>query len=278
MGVPEARRVAFTNPRGQKLAGLFVDAGSEDVVILCHGYAATKDGFHLPAIAEALALQAGTSSLRFDFAGNGESEGQFSFGGYYREVEDLHAAVGFVRRELHKHVAAVVGHSKGGNVVLLYGSVYPHEVPLIINVAGRGVMARGIQERFGADIQDRLATAGAVEQSVKADGGRVIKYMLTKEAVDERMKMDMFAEATKIKAEVLTVHGSADRVIPIEDGRAWDAHIPRHRLIEVEGADHNFRAAPEHKQQVVEAIVAKVVEAAGRRRSGVVEGVADRQA
>lgn len=32
-----------------------------------------QDGFHLPAIAEALA-QHGRSSLRFDFAGNGESE------------------------------------------------------------------------------------------------------------------------------------------------------------------------------------------------------------
>ncbi|KAG2438831.1 hypothetical protein HXX76_005372 [Chlamydomonas incerta] len=270
------RYVTFTNPHGEKLAGLFVDAGSEDVVVLCHGYAATKDGFHLPAIAEALA-EHGRSSLRFDFAGNGESEGQFSFGGYWREVEDLHAAVGFVRQELHKHVAAVVGHSKGGNVVLLYGSRY-HDVPLVINVAGRGVMARGIKERFGADILERLAAAGAVEQTVKADGGRLVRYMLTKEAVEERMQMDMFAEAAKIKAEVLTIHGSGDRVIPIEDGRAWDAHIPRHRLVVVEGADHNFRTAPEHKQQVVEAIVGELAAAAGRRGSGVGDGVADRQA
>lgn len=38
-----------------------------------------------------------------------------------------------------------------------------------------------MQERFGADILDQLAAAGAVEQAVKADGGRLIKYMLTKE-------------------------------------------------------------------------------------------------
>ena len=79
---------------------------------------------------------------------------------------------------------------------------------------------------------------------------------------------------------MLTIHGTADRVIPIEDGRAWDAHIPRHRLLEVEGGDHNFRAAPEHRQQVVAAIVAEVTAAAERRGSGAGkgEGVPDRQA
>lgn len=36
------------------------------------------------------------------------------------------------------------GHSKGGNVVLLYASKYD-DVPYVVNVSGRGDMKRGVK-------------------------------------------------------------------------------------------------------------------------------------
>ena len=45
----------------------------QGAVILCHGLSSHKDGFHLPALAQAL-QERGVSSLRIDFSGNGESE------------------------------------------------------------------------------------------------------------------------------------------------------------------------------------------------------------
>ncbi|KAG2495674.1 hypothetical protein HYH03_006274 [Edaphochlamys debaryana] len=162
----------------------------------------------LLAAASALA-SGGKSSLRFDFAGNRKSQGSFSFGNYWREVEDLRAAVLFVRQVVKENVYAIVGHSKGGNVVLLYGSKYD-DVQHIVNIAGRGVMDRGIKERFGADILERLAKSGSVEQKVKAGGGRTVTYSLTKQAVDERMSLDMLGAAKNITAEVLTIYGTAD--------------------------------------------------------------------
>lgn len=59
----QEREVTFTNPSSEKLAGTFLDAGSSKTAILCHGYTDQKNGFHLPAIAEALANR-GWSSLR----------------------------------------------------------------------------------------------------------------------------------------------------------------------------------------------------------------------
>lgn len=73
-------QVSFTNSHGNKLAGILTlssssseqaagaacqagDAAPSKCVILCHGYASYKDGFHLPAIAAALA-DAGYNSLR----------------------------------------------------------------------------------------------------------------------------------------------------------------------------------------------------------------------
>ncbi|KXZ47005.1 hypothetical protein GPECTOR_39g499 [Gonium pectorale] len=294
---------SFVNPHGERLAAKLVDAGPDSAVaILCHGYAACKDGFVFPAMAAALA-ERGLSSLRFDFAGNGESEGSFSFGGYYREVEDLRAAVGFVRSELRRSVAAIVGHSKGGNVVLLYAAKYD-DVPRVVSVAGRAVMGRGIQERFGSDILERLAAEGWVEQRVRVDAGRTITYRLTKQAVDERLAMDMLGELARVAASrVLTLHGAADTTIPPEDGAAIaqalnraaaaagagaesvgeaagraagggdgeeeaegaeeGGRAARHRLVVVAGADHNFRRPPGAAAE----LIGHVVESYWQRRT-----------
>ena len=65
-------------------------------MILCHGFASSRNSFHFPAIAKQLA-QHDVSSLRFDFSGNGDSEGQFEYGNYAVEALDIRAAVQYVR-------------------------------------------------------------------------------------------------------------------------------------------------------------------------------------
>lgn len=42
-----------------------------------------------------------------------ESEGEFQYGNYRKEVDDLHSVVSYLYQEKY-HVTAVVGHSKGG--------------------------------------------------------------------------------------------------------------------------------------------------------------------
>jgi alpha/beta superfamily hydrolase len=42
-----------------------------------------------------------------------ESEGEFQYGNYRKEADDLHSVVSYLYREKYD-VAAVVGHSKGG--------------------------------------------------------------------------------------------------------------------------------------------------------------------
>ncbi len=60
-------------------------ACAQEAVLLCHGLGDHKDGFCLPAMADALA-RAGLCSLRPDFPGNGESEGTFRYANMRDEV------------------------------------------------------------------------------------------------------------------------------------------------------------------------------------------------
>ncbi|KAJ4851138.1 hypothetical protein Tsubulata_003220 [Turnera subulata] len=109
--VAQPQRVVVTNKHGEKLVGLLHDTGSEDVIVLCHGFRSTKNTTTVMNLAVALEKE-GISAFRFDFSGNGESEGSFAYGNYWREVEDLRAVVehfGGAKRA----VSAILGHSKG---------------------------------------------------------------------------------------------------------------------------------------------------------------------
>jgi pimeloyl-ACP methyl ester carboxylesterase len=56
-------------------------------------------------------------------------------------------------------------------------------------------------------------------------------------------------------SKILTVHGTADSVIPVEDGKGYAELIPNSDLVIVEGADHNFRGKPEHAEQLIQVVV-----------------------
>lgn len=74
---------------------------------------------------------------------------------------------------------AASGHSKAGGEVVLYASSYD-DIPLVINVAGRFWMDRGVTMRFGEDIFERAAAA-PVEMPAQRDDGHTFTWLLTKE-------------------------------------------------------------------------------------------------
>lgn len=292
------------------------------------------------------------------------------FAGFDREAEDVRAAVLYVRNVLQKRVALLMGHSKGGAVVLLYSSKYD-DIPLVrktasvaytlppdpggasvlrqkrqrdkcasallllllwlrrcrlhlpaqqvVNLAGRLDMSSGIKERFGADVFERLAAQGRLLQQGRKPDGKVFQWELTQQArapiwpqdaptvvthmpmpqlpnaacacsrrthpavpdndpehacapscpcspcrpslvqdLDNRMSTDMVAAASAIRAsKVLTIHGTADAVIPVAEAYRYDELIAGHKLHIIQGADHNFRS-PEHAKEMIKAVMAFV--------------------
>lgn len=150
------------------------------------------------------------------------------------------------------------GHSKGANSALIYASVYD-DVPNVINVAGRFDLKRGITERFGNDIAARLARDKQIPLEDTRDDGVPIQWNLTKWSYQDRINTDMQAACKKIRCtDVLTVHGSKDRVSPVEDAHCWGQHIPHHKLKVVDGADHSF-LMPAFSQQLISAVVEQCI-------------------
>lgn len=255
--------VAFVNGRGLRLSGALTlshaagapAAGRPRCAILCHGYAGDKDDMRLPQIARALAA-AGVNSLRFDFTGNGKSQGAMRFGNFDGEVDDVAAAKAFLEREHGQEVVGLLGHSKGGDVVILYAARYG-DIPRVVNVCGRFVMTEGVKERFGADILTRLE-AGPIEITAPHPRRGPVTFSLTLEDMTERMSIDTAAACAQIRAagrvSLLTVHGLSDATIPARDGRLFAEAVPGSGLVLVEGGDHNFTADGPAAQLVAAAV------------------------
>eukprot|EP00741_Cyanophora_paradoxa_P021369 tig00021350_g20628.t1 len=244
-------RVETRNASGEKLVGILARKAPESnhVVILCHGLLCHKNRGIILSLAKALPF----NTFRGDFSGNGESEGACVYAHYHKEAEDLRAFVECLRGEHRLDVQGILGHSKGGNVVLLYSAKYG-DVPFVVNLCGRYEMTRS-PPRFSAEQMAALEAAGSFHWE-PSPGARVL---VDKAAIRERETLDMAAAARAVSARVLIVHGTADNTVPVEDAASYAALLESHELELVEGAGHSFVG---HEARVADA-VARFFRAAG---------------
>jgi uncharacterized protein len=85
---------------------------------------------------------------------------------------------------------------------------------------------------------DLVEQSGCADVTLR-DGFR---FKLTKEALHERMNLDMakVAGSIPISVCVMTIHGAEDRTIPVDDAHEFDKLVQNHVLSVVPDASHNF--------------------------------------
>ncbi|XP_010047560.2 uncharacterized protein LOC104436476 [Eucalyptus grandis] len=254
--VVQRQRVVIANKHGEKLVGLLHETGSSEIVIVCHGFRSTKEDRTTVNLAAALEKE-GISAFRFDFAGNGESQGTFEYGNYWREADDLRAVIEHFNGA-NRVTSAIVGHSKGGGVVLLYASKY-HDIHTVVNVSGRYDLKGGIEDRLGKDFMQTIKEDGFID--VKNKSG-TISYRVTHESMMDRLNTNMHKACLQIdkKCRVLTVHGSADEIIPVADALEFAKIIPNHKLQIVEGANHNYSSHQAELTSIVSSFIKQALE------------------
>ncbi|KAI3790058.1 hypothetical protein L2E82_02871 [Cichorium intybus] len=242
------QKIVLRNNHGEKLVGLLHETGSKEIVILCHGFQSTKESNTMVNLASALEKE-GITAFRFDFAGNGESEGTFQYGNYRREADDLHSVIQHFTKS-NRVTRAILGHSKGGNVVLLYASKY-HDIHRVINVSGRYNTEGGVEERLGKGYLQKVKKDGFID--VKAKTGEVL-YRVTEESLMDRLNTNMHEACLRIDKDsrVLTVHGSDDSIVGVEEALEFAKIIPNHKLHVIDGANHGFS---KHQDELISVVL-----------------------
>jgi alpha/beta superfamily hydrolase len=216
----------------------------EHVVIICHGYMSNKNAIFLPQLSRDISNSTINQfhSVRFDFHGCGESTGreEWDYGGYEDEAkDDLRSIVEYLRSTNEKYfIRALIGHSRAGTTVLLYAFYYD-DIPIIVNIAGRYRLERGINERFSKKQLDELEKNGSFIIHSSTDGD----FRITKKAIERRKNLDI-SKISKIRhAKVLNIWGDQDDVIPGDDVYFFNEQLQNTKkteMIIVSDADHCF--------------------------------------
>lgn len=216
----------FKNRHGERLDVSFHPGGQTDcLVILGHGVTGDKNRPLLLAVAEGLAAK-GWPCLRFSFAGNGASEGDFRAATISKEVEDMEDLVGQLPEDLR---LAYCGHSMGGAVGVLAGAKLP-QILAVINLAGM-IQTKAFCEREFGEV-----TPGDGTMWEEPD------CPLSQVYVDDLNGIgDLFEEVSLLRKPLLLVHGTADDVVLPEDSKdAYKLAAEPKQLVLVEGAGHSF--------------------------------------
>ena len=252
------------------------------VAIVCHGMAVHSQWGFLPELCDAVLKEVSGMSavLRFDFTGCGQSEGQFDFGGYRKQTDDIQAAVAAMRARGYA-VHALLGHSMGGNCVLLHSSAHP-DIPNVVNISGRYAMTRGLP--FGPEQLASLQQQGWFDW--KPRGALVDSVRVTQETINERLSLDMDCarrigssrdELGHYRVRVLTVHGNNDAQVPVQDAHQYAELISNHTLRTLDDCDHNY-TTPQAKLMLVTTVcewMSKEATNDKRQSTGSLGGAAD---
>jgi pimeloyl-ACP methyl ester carboxylesterase len=180
-------------------------------------------------------------SFRFDFSGNGESEGKFEESTYHKQVEDLKSVMEYFKNEGIEEFC-LVGHSMGGGIVQMVAQ--DPVVKAIVSLAGVS-QADSFKDKFPE-------VFAMVKNGEPAFFFGKEQYPVTKAYIDSADTIDIMSAAPNVHAHVLCVQGSADSTIRAQNTKKWIEQLPQDTnsmFVELPGLDHRFnRTKPDAKE------------------------------
>jgi len=242
------QQVRYKNLYGETLAGTLhlPKEPSDRGIVLGHCFTCTRHTGILRRIAKDLS-NAGFIVLRFDFSGNGQSEGEFTESTYSKQVTEMQTAADVIA----SHGAArigMAGHSMGGSISFLTAA-QDENVKAVCTVGSRisGLKVTGFLSRTQREI---LEKTGEVTFTSR---GRFLK--ITDEFFTDADRFDLPQILQSFDKPLLMVHGDQDEIIPVREAyKAREMSNGGAQLEVISGADHMF-SREEDRQAVSQLVV-----------------------
>lgn len=225
------QRVQFSGSTGQ-LAGhitLPVEGSLRGYALFAHCFTCGKNLRSIKHITRAL-NQAGLAVLSFDFAGLGESTGDFADTNFSSNVSDLVAASRFLE-EAYQAPKIIIGHSLGGAAVLQAAG----QIPSLRAVATIGAPADPQHvTHLLASKRDEIEAHGEAEVML---AGR--KFKIKKQFLDDLADVQMENYIGSLKKPLLVLHAPFDDTVGIDNaGKIFQAAKHPKSFISLDTADH----------------------------------------
>ncbi len=223
----------LTSPQGRRLA-YHQTKGTQPGIIFLGGYCSDMCGTKAVAL-EAWAKAQGRAYLRFDYAGHGQSDGDFNELGIGDWFADAQAALALT---LGRQV--LVGSSMGGWMALLLAREFPERVAGLVGIAAA--------PDFTED--SLLPSLSAAELGDMAQKGRIKRpsaysadpYVFTRKLVEQGRANLILRSPLALPFPTRFLQGSDDNDVPPEVAIRLFTHAsgPDIRLTIAKGADHRF--------------------------------------
>ncbi|MEM7353495.1 MAG: alpha/beta fold hydrolase [Acidobacteriota bacterium] len=245
----KSERVTFPGAFGHDLAARLdrADEAPRAYALFAHCFTCSKDLKATARISRAL-VERGIAVLRFDFTGLGESEGDFADTNFSSNMEDLLAAVDFMR-QTYEAPKLLIGHSLGGAAVLAMAS----QVPESVAVATLG--APSDPEHLRQGILSSAPELAETDEAQVVLAGR--PFRIRRQFLDDLASQGVLKAVRKLDRALLILHSPIDEVVDIDHARQiYQAALHPKSFVSLDGADHLLLKDPADASYVADVLAA----------------------
>ena len=245
---PGVKHIAVTRA-GLTLRGVLekpVD-GPAPLVIMCHGFGGRMDAFPggwMQEWNDAL-ITAGFATLRFDFSGHGDSEGEFRDMTLFSEIEDAAAFLRWAMTLPDVTDIHLLGHSQGGVVAGMLAGYYHDKIGKLVMLAPAASLKTDAIEGTCMGVRyDPQHIPEALQIGRSLTGGFYFRIAQT---------LPIHEVTAQFAGPALAVIGGADTVVHAENIRRYGETMPHCQVVEYPTLDHGL-GGKEHAQSVLEVV------------------------
>ena len=202
--------LTFTDPAGHKVAGILAtpEEKTDRIAVLCHGFLSNKNSRTNQALT-ALLLPQGIGTFRFDFFGQGESEGPFEQITVSLAVWQALAGLDLMSSKGYRNLA-LVGSSFGGLVALLAAAQRPRIACMALKCPVPD-FPEMLNLEFGETGMAQWKATDTIPNVVPGGSGRI---KLSYAFYEDSLCHNGFDAAKVITAPTVIVQGAHDEYVP----------------------------------------------------------------
>lgn len=235
------------------LADLFFEENGtkKEVVLFCHGYKGYKDWGAWNLVAEEFARE-GFFFVKMNFSHNGGTIEQpidfpdleaFGNNNFIKELDDLETVIDWIstdgsfEKETDMNQLALIGHSRGGGIVLLKA----HEdkrVSKVVTWAGVSDFGSRFPEGEVLTQWEKSGVAYVHNGRTKQEMPHYFQFFTTFKENEERLTIK--TAVSNLEIPFLIVHGDQDETVAIVEAQNLNRWNDESQLRIIAGANHTF--------------------------------------
>ncbi|WP_127586096.1 alpha/beta hydrolase family protein [Paenibacillus koleovorans] len=176
-------------------------------IVFCHGFVGNRIGVDRLFVHAARQFSdAGYVSIRFDFAGCGESSGDYGSGGLGSMIEQTRTVLDYLLDADYVDADRItlIGHSLGGAAALLTAAQDKRVKSLVLWSA--------VAHPFNDIV--RIVGQSGYDQAIQQGQSDYLGYSLKPVFFESLAEVQPLAQVRKFSGDVLLIHGTSDDTIP----------------------------------------------------------------